>query len=71
MECVDLAQDKEKSQAPANVSMNFLVAYNAGNCMLIRGPVNFSRRALFREISQTILTNGFTAFSLPLWLKLT
>jgi CRISPR/Cas system-associated protein Cas7 (RAMP superfamily) len=50
MDCIDLAQDRERWWALVIAVMNLLVSYNVGNFLTSFKPVSFSRRTLLHEV---------------------
>jgi hypothetical protein len=52
MDWTELAQDRDRMQALVNVVMKLRVPSNMGNFLTGCKPVSFSRRILFREVSE-------------------
>ena len=50
LNCINLAQYREKWRAVVNKVPNFLVAYSAGNFWVSWGTVSVAQRTLLREV---------------------
>ena len=51
---IDLAQDRDRSQAFENVVMNLQDSYYARNFLTCSEPVTFSRKTLLHGVSKSV-----------------
>jgi CRISPR/Cas system-associated protein Cas7 (RAMP superfamily) len=52
MDCIELAQDRDRWQALVKAVMNLWIPYNVGNFFTSCKPVSFLRRTLFHGVSK-------------------